>query len=154
MLYLLEETSLLRCNTSTLIESDLDVWSENNILYKNIKQYKRIINKLICLTVTESEISFHVGLLSQFMHKSKDTHWKATQKVLYILKVLLKISYFILNMDMFIFLFFIYWISGDRKSTTKYLIFVGDNLVMWSKKQDAVSRFSADAEYRTIAYTM
>jgi len=36
---------------------------------------------------------------------------------------------------------------GDRKFTTGYCIFVGDNLVTWrSKKQDIVSRSSAETE--------
>ena len=39
--------------------------------------------------------------------------------------------------------------KGDRKSTTSYCIFVRENLVTWSKKQD-VSRFSAELEYRVV----
>jgi len=42
----------------------------------------------------------------------------------------------------------------DKKSTTGYCTFVGGNLVTWrSKKQDVVSRSSAEAEYRVMAHT-
>lgn len=37
--------------------------------------------------------------------------------------------------------------KGDRKPTIRYLMFVGSNLVMWSKKQNVVSQFSAKVGY-------
>ena len=42
---------------------------------------------------------------------------------------------------------------GDMKSTTGYCTFVGGNLVTWrSKKQDFVSRSSAETEYRAMTH--
>ena len=43
---------------------------------------------------------------------------------------------------------------GDRKSTSGYCSYVGGNIVTWrSKKQNVVSRFSAESEYRSMAQT-
>lgn len=46
------------------------------------------------------------------------------------------------------------WASdvGDRRSASNYCIFLGTNLVAWSRrKQHVVSHFSAESEYRSVA---
>lgn len=42
--------------------------------------------------------------------------------------------------------------TTNRRSTSGYCSFMGDNLVTWrNKKQLAVARFSADVEYKSMA---
>jgi hypothetical protein len=44
--------------------------------------------------------------------------------------------------------------TSNRKSTTSYYTFIGDNLVTWrSKKQSVVARSNAEAKYHAMAHT-
>ena len=43
----------------------------------------------------------------------------------------------------------------DRKSTTRYCVFLAENLVTWrSKKQEVVARSSTEAEFRALAHKL
>ena len=52
-----------------------DLWDEIKPLFKDVSQYKRLIGKLIYL-------DYAIELVSQFIHKPRGIHWKATLKIL------------------------------------------------------------------------
>jgi len=62
------------------LSTDLD-----NIL-PNLESYRRVIGRLLYLTLTRSYIFYVVQHLSQFLQESRDTNYQATMHVLMYLK--------------------------------------------------------------------
>lgn len=119
-------------------------------------QYQKLIGKLLYLSHTRPDIGFAVGMLSRFMQKPRETHWKVAHRVLAYLKgtpgqgILLKRGGG-LGIEVYTDADFAGSIV-DRKSTTGYCTFIGGSLVTWrSKKQGVVARSSAEAEFRALA---
>lgn len=119
-------------------------------------QYRRLVGRLIYLTITRPELCYVVHTLAQFMQSPRIRHWEAALRVVHYLKgqpgqgILL-------------------WADKDlqvkgfcdfdwarcpltRRSLTGYFILLGNSPVSWkTKKQHTVSRSSAKAEYRSMA---
>ena len=117
---------------------------------------KILVGKLIYLTITRPNISFAVGIVSQFMQAPHVDHWNVVLRILsYIKKTLGQGLLYEDKGDT--------QISGycdadwagsliDRRSTTGYCVSIGGNVVSWkSKRQNHVARSSAEAEYRAMA---
>ncbi|KAL6178206.1 hypothetical protein ACLB2K_049725 [Fragaria x ananassa] len=124
----------------------------------HVTSYQRLVGKLIYLTITRSDITFVVIIVSQFMQAPTQAHLHIVKRILLYLKgsagrgILLKnhgnthiMGY--TDVD---------WAGNslDRKSTTGFCTFVRGNLVIWkSKKQTVVACSSAEAEYRAMTAT-
>jgi len=149
----------LRCKpANTPMEANVDLYFDDSHILDDSERYKRLIGKLIYLTVTKPNITFVVRVLSKFIHQPRETHWLAAMRVLpYIKSCLGKGLVYKKYKHIRISLYSDSKYAndrGDRKSTTGYCTFVGGNLVTWrSKKQDIVSRSSAEAEYRAMSHT-
>jgi len=121
-------------------------------------QYRWLVGKLIYLTITRPDISYVVQLLSQFMVSPIVEHMKTANHVLRYLKSSPGEGFF-LAVDSSTHLTAYCdsnWASClmGRCSTTGYAVILGQSLISWhTKKQDIVSRSSAEAEYRAMAMT-
>ncbi|KAL0286146.1 UNVERIFIED_CONTAM: Retrovirus-related Pol polyprotein from transposon RE2 [Sesamum angustifolium] len=103
------------------------------------------------------DISFAIGLVSQFMDKPRSVHWETAQRILKYIKAssgkgLLFKRHGHVKIEAYSDADYA-GAKDDRKSTSGYCTYVGENLVTWrSKKQNTVARSSVEAEYRAMAH--
>ena len=67
------------------MKANVNLWFDDSHTL-DPERYMRLIEKLIYLTVTRSDIIFTVGVLSRFMHQPRKTHWLAAMRVLTYIK--------------------------------------------------------------------
>ncbi|KAL0344087.1 UNVERIFIED_CONTAM: Retrovirus-related Pol polyprotein from transposon RE2 [Sesamum angustifolium] len=84
---LLHEAGLLGTKpVDTPMDSNPDFWNDDGNYLEDKTKYRRLVGKLIYLTVTRPDISFAVGLVSQFMDKPRSVHWEAALRILKYIK--------------------------------------------------------------------
>ncbi|XP_017187720.1 uncharacterized mitochondrial protein AtMg00810-like [Malus domestica] len=155
---LLEEAEFTDCKpVATLIDSKLKITIDGEAI-KNVTYYQRLVGKLIYFTLIRPEITFAISLVSQFMHAPIVEHLNIIKRIIRYLNG--SINRGILMHNNHSTKIHAYtdadWAGSaiDGKSTTGYCTFVGGNIVTWkSKKQQVITRSSAEAEYRATAAT-
>ena len=142
--------------TATPMEQQHKLALDTSPFIRDAEQYRRLIGRLIYLTITRPDISYSVHILSQFMKAPREMQWDAALRVVKYLKgtagqgIMLS-SKSELNLSVYC--------DADwsacpvtRRSLSAYVTLVGDSPVSWkTKKQSVVSHSSAEAEYRSMA---
>lgn len=156
-LSLLQDTGFMDCKPASLpMDPNLKLSSTIGEPLPDITQYRRLIGRLLYLTISRPDICFTVNKLSQFMAAPTTAHLDALHHLLRYLKGTPGTGLFFATDSP---LHLSAYADSDwancpdtRKSTSGYCVFLGNSLISWkSKKQQVVSRSSAEAEYRSLA---
>lgn len=142
----MEQNHNLHQNSSPLL-ADADVLS-----------YRRLVGRLIYLTVTRPDLAYSVQILSQFVSKPRHDHLNAAYRVVRYLKGSPGQGIFMAANSTPSLTAFCDsdWggCKNTRHSLTGYCVKFGETVISWRcKKQHTVSRSSAEAEYRSMADT-
>ncbi|XP_028110014.1 uncharacterized protein LOC114308604 [Camellia sinensis] len=126
--------------------------------FANPPMYRSIVEALQYLTITRPDISFAVNQLYQHMHNPTVGHYAAVKRLLRFNKGTIShgLTYTPSSFDLHAYSDS-NWAadSVDRKSTLRYYVFLGSNLISWSsKKQATFSQSSTEIEYRSLAHTV
>ncbi|KAH9650283.1 hypothetical protein KPL70_026315 [Citrus sinensis] len=114
--------------------------------------FKSLVGSLCYLTCTRPDILYTVGLVSRYIENPKTTHFKTAKGILRYIKGTINFSllYSFSNDYKLVGYSESDWGGDvdDRKSTTRFVFFMGDTAFTWmSKKQPIVTLSTCEAEY-------
>ncbi|KAJ7528383.1 hypothetical protein O6H91_15G001300 [Diphasiastrum complanatum] len=117
--------------------------------------YKQLVGSLIYLTHTRPDISYVVGVVSQFMQNPSQAHWKSAKRILRYIQGTLNfgLKYEQPEVPMLVGYTDADWASNidDRRYTSGHTFSYGTTTVSWSsKRQPTVALSSTKTEYRAL----
>ncbi|CAM8920282.1 unnamed protein product [Rhodiola kirilowii] len=156
-LELLDEHHLLQCKpakTPLNLKHKLSLSTE--ALLSDPLPYRKLVGKLIYMSITRPDLAYSIHILSQFMQQPTEEHMRAAlgllrfikgapaQGILFSAQSSLQLQAFC-DAD---------WPACPltRRSLTGHCVTLGPSIISWkTKKQPVVSRSSAASEYRAMA---
>lgn len=129
----------------------------DDLEYDNPYFYKSLVGALQYITNTRPELTFATNTTCQHIHKPHLSHVQALKKILRYLAGSANLSLHYTKISLHLHGYSDADWAGDtsnRKSTSGYCVYMGNNPIMWSScKQTTVSCSSTEAKYRALAST-
>ncbi|XP_042988696.1 uncharacterized mitochondrial protein AtMg00810-like [Carya illinoinensis] len=144
--------------TAFSMESNLKLTTTDSNIYEDPSAYRRLVGRLLYLTITRPDLAYYVQVLSQFLAKHVVSHYQPVVRVLRYLKATPRRGlFFSSSLELQLKAFSdTDWVGciDTKRSVTGFAIFLGKSLVSWkSKKQATINRSSALAKYQALAAT-
>ncbi|KAA3465104.1 putative LRR receptor-like serine/threonine-protein kinase [Gossypium australe] len=119
--------------------------------------FRNIVGALQYVVITRPDITFSVNKVCQYMHEPLDTDFKAVKIILRYLQGTLDFGLQFTRHSKLTLESYsdASWTTetDDRRSTSGFCVFLGGNLISWSsRKQQVVSRSTAEVEYQSLAH--
>lgn len=168
---LVHKAGLDSCNSHmTPCQSGLKLYEDGGtpLSSTNASHFRSLVGCLQYLTFTRPDIAYAVNSVCQFLHNPTDIHLHAVKRIVKYIKGTLDFGivfrkglssasskHYSSQVQIQAFCD-ADWAGdpNDRKSTTGFVILLNGSPVSWcNKKQNAVSRSSTEAEYRSMADT-
>ena len=119
-------------------------------------RYRQLVG-IIYLCLTRSDIVHAVSIVCQFVSAPHSARYSALQILKYLRGIITRSLFMSSISSLKLWAYFnVDWAGCPytRRSTTGFYLFLGESLISWrSKKQDVVSCFSCEAEFRAMATT-
>lgn len=156
-LEILERAHMSNCKPiATPIDTRAKLSATDGAPVSDPSLYHSLAGALQYLTLTRPDITYAVQQVCLFMHDPREPHFTVLKRILRYIRGTPQLGLHLRRSSDHRLVAYsdTDWAGcpDTRKSTSGYCIFIGDNLVSWSsKRQQTVSRSSADAEYRAVA---
>ena len=154
---ILDRAGMLNCKPiSTPVDTLAKLSTDNGRLFHDPSLYRSLAGALQYLTLTRPDLSYAMQQCCLFMHAPRDAHYQLVKRVLRYVRGTTRLGlqfYRNSGNDLTVYTDADWAGCPDtRKSTSGFAVYLGSNLVSWSsKRQNTVSRSSAEAEYRAVA---
>ena len=156
ILDILDRAGMADCKPcATPVDTNPKVSATSGASVADPTDFRSLAGALQYLTFTRPDISYAVQQICLYMHDPREHHLAALKRILRYLRGTPSLGLLIrpsASSELIVYSD-ADWVGcpDTRKSTSGYAVFLGDNLVSSSKRQNTVSRSSAEAKYRTVA---
>ncbi|GJX74237.1 ribonuclease H-like domain-containing protein [Tanacetum coccineum] len=146
---------MVNCNLSrTPIDTESKLGSDSHLV-SDPTLYQSLASSLQYLTFTRPDISYAVQQVCLYMHDPREPHFSALKRILRYVRGTLDYGLQLFSSST---TDLVAYSDADwagcpttRRSTLRYCVFLGNNLLSWSsKRQPTLSRSSAEAEYHGV----